>query len=270
MMPLPAVVLDRRWDVRRTNDGRGTPLRPPARSRSDPRARERPPAHARARTRFARSVANWDGRRPVRCSNAPVAKPSAVCSTTTRPSSWSELRTGPDASTFAAVPRVGRTARTGHRHPLQRGRDRHSGGSRSSRRSALPSTSPHRSCASRRSSQPTRRPRRPGGRSSTELGALTRAVEALPDGSRRGGPGASGGNGVTQLQLISHRTYESSPAASAGPRRKSASHSTGRSPTARSSSVAHRGHPLVLDQGAQRERSPARRRRTSSSVTAAP
>jgi transcriptional regulator with XRE-family HTH domain len=101
--PLPAVVMDRRWDVLRTNDGAarlfGQLLAPdPIPQPSNVLRLMLEPGPVRA------SVANWDDVAPSLLERAHREAVGGVLDVTTA-DLVQRLRTGPDASSFAAVPR---------------------------------------------------------------------------------------------------------------------------------------------------------------------
>lgn len=102
--PLPAVVLDRRWDVRRTNTGAARLFT----GLLAPQAMPEPanvlrlmlePGPVRA------SVANWDEVAPSLLERARREAVGGVLDHDTA-EFVQQLRTGPDAATFTAVPRV--------------------------------------------------------------------------------------------------------------------------------------------------------------------
>ena len=153
--PYPAVVMDRRWDVVRVNSGA-------ARLFADLCAPEPVPDPANVLRLMLEpgpvraAVENWDEVAPSLLERARREAVGGVMDLATA-ELVQRLRTGADAAVFAAAPR----SITPTRAQSSTWSSPHGGttcaGSRSSRRSARPSTSPLRSCAWKRSSRPTTR-----------------------------------------------------------------------------------------------------------------
>ena len=164
--PYPAVVMDRRWDVVRVNDGAarlfgGLCAPDPVPDPANVLRLMLEPGPVRA------AVRNWDDVAPSLLERARREAVGGVMDLQTA-ELVQRLRTGADAAVLATprpvapvVPVVDVQFDFGVRRCA---------GSRSSRRSGRRSTSPPRSCASRRSCRSTRRPP-PGGATSARCGS---------------------------------------------------------------------------------------------------